>query len=213
MLRSGKTIGEVADLWSEFLTHVQRSYTKLRIACRAGSSKGWCDQVFAARNADDLLKYVLHARNADEHGVAAITHQKEGAVTKANAVSEGQSLGFRLVPANYGECSNTDFESVIIAVETDPSEASGDETGAHASRSQNILKLINGLAQEGVVNRKMCLDEARDRKLIVGKSPASTAEQFRRVLGELETASFILFDTKQIRLVPGATPNKPNGPP
>jgi len=28
----------------------------------------------------DLLKYVLHARNADEHGLAPVTTNKEGSI-------------------------------------------------------------------------------------------------------------------------------------
>jgi hypothetical protein len=79
-IRNARTLSEVADLWSSFLTHVQRSYTRLRIACRSGPSKGWCDEVWNTRNNDDLLKYVLHARNADEHGLAPITESKRGSI-------------------------------------------------------------------------------------------------------------------------------------
>jgi len=79
-LEKAKTLEEIADLWSGFLTHIQRSYTKLRVACRSGPSKGWCDNVFQTRNADELLNYVLHARNADEHGVAKITDEKQGGI-------------------------------------------------------------------------------------------------------------------------------------
>src|SRR5258707_10253620 len=79
-IRTVATLSEIADLWSGFLIHVQRSYTRLRIACRSGPSKGWCDQVWQTRNNDDLLKYVLHARNADEHGLAPVTTNKEGSI-------------------------------------------------------------------------------------------------------------------------------------
>jgi hypothetical protein len=80
-IRRAKTLQEIAELWSGFLTDIQRSYTKLRIACRSGPSKGWCDSVFSIRNADELLSYVLHARNADEHGVAKITDVKHGSMS------------------------------------------------------------------------------------------------------------------------------------
>jgi hypothetical protein len=89
-IREAKTLHEIADLWSGFLTHIQRSYTKLRIACRSGPSKGWCDNVFQTRNADALLNYVLHARNADEHGVAEVTEVKPGSI--AINPKQGNSL-------------------------------------------------------------------------------------------------------------------------
>src|SRR5690348_7732201 len=77
-IRSAKTLSEISDHWSGYLTHVQRAYTRLRIACREGGSKGWCDQVFNARDTDELLRYVHQARNADEHGVDKITEEKQG---------------------------------------------------------------------------------------------------------------------------------------
>src|SRR5258705_7260992 len=84
-IRQAKTLREITDLWSGFLTDIQRSYTKLRIACRSGPSKGWCDNVFHTRNADDLLNYVLHARNADEHGVAKIPSLSAGLLAELSS--------------------------------------------------------------------------------------------------------------------------------
>jgi hypothetical protein len=89
-IRAARTLQEVADLWSGFLKHIQRSYTKLRIACRSGPCKGWCDNVFHIRNGDELLNYVLHARNADEHGVAKITEETQGGI--GIGPKEGNSL-------------------------------------------------------------------------------------------------------------------------
>jgi hypothetical protein len=89
-IRNAKTLSEVADHWSDFLTHIQRAYTKLRISYRKGPSKGWCDQIFSLRDSDDLLKYVHQARHADEHGVERITEQKEGRI--AIGPKEGDSL-------------------------------------------------------------------------------------------------------------------------
>src|SRR5258708_7308976 len=57
-IRNARTLPEIADHWSGFLTDIQRAYTKLRIACREGPSKGWCDNVFGLRNTDELLRYV-----------------------------------------------------------------------------------------------------------------------------------------------------------
>lgn len=79
-MRAANNLQEIADLWSEHLTNLQRAFTKLRMACKEGASKGWCDNVFHERSKDPLLSYVLHARNADEHGVASITAHKAGTI-------------------------------------------------------------------------------------------------------------------------------------
>jgi hypothetical protein len=89
-IRNARTLPEIADHWSGFLTDIQRAYTKLRIACREGPSKGWCDNVFSLRNTDDLLRYVHQARHADEHGVAKITEEKQGTI--GVGPKEGDSL-------------------------------------------------------------------------------------------------------------------------
>jgi hypothetical protein len=80
-MRVTSNIRALAQLWSEFLTHLQRSFTKLKIATTNTSAKGWYDTVENIRKTDELLSYVRHARNADEHGVERITDQKPAHVT------------------------------------------------------------------------------------------------------------------------------------
>ena len=136
-------------------------------------------------------------------------------VTKANAAAEGQYLGFQLATIEYREPANADPETVIAAVEAefvgevDPIEP----TDGQSSRSERVLDLIGKMACEGLVDRYSCLAAARETKLVEGKTPASTAEQFRKVLVELKNADLIDFDNKKITLGLGATPNRPNGPP
>jgi hypothetical protein len=147
-----------------------------------------------------------------------VKHAKGGikrlVVTKANAVAEGQSLGFRLVPVEYRDHPNADAESVITAVEADLDEVgAADVVDGQPSRSEKILAMIEELAVAGVADRQACLQAARDRRLIEGKSLDSTAEQFRKVLVELRDADLIRFENKKISLGLGATPNRPNGPP
>jgi AAA domain len=135
-------------------------------------------------------------------------------VTKANAVAEGQSLGFRLVPVEYRDHPNADAESVITAAEADLDEdGSVDLADGQPSKSEKVLSMIQELAVGGVADRRACLDAARDRRLIEGKTPQSTAEQFRKVLIELRDADLIRFENTKISLGLGATPNRPNGPP
>lgn len=69
-----------AQSWSDFLSHVQRAFTKMKIATINGPSKGWYDKIENERHTDDLLSYIRHARNADEHGVDPVTIQKPGGI-------------------------------------------------------------------------------------------------------------------------------------
>jgi hypothetical protein len=55
---------------------LQRAFTKLKIAAKDGPAKGWYDKIEHARKTDELLIYVRHARNADEHGVEEITQKQ-----------------------------------------------------------------------------------------------------------------------------------------
>jgi hypothetical protein len=72
-MKAATNLNDLADRWSEFLTEVQRFYTRLMKATEHGPSKGWFDQVKNLRKTDPLLRYVHHARNADEHGIERIT--------------------------------------------------------------------------------------------------------------------------------------------
>ena len=142
---------------------------------------------------------------------------KRLSVTKANDVSEDQYLSFQLKPVEFQEHPNAEVETAIAAVEVDrgddedhPAELTDD---GQPSRLERILNLIDELASEGVGDRQLCLSTARERRLVEGKSAASTAEQFQKALVELKHASLIDFDNKKITLGLGATPNRPNGPP
>ena len=58
----------------------RRSFTKMKIAAKDGPSKGWYDNIENQRKADELLSYVRHARNADEHGIDRIVKKKSACV-------------------------------------------------------------------------------------------------------------------------------------
>jgi hypothetical protein len=119
-IRGANQLEKISELWSEYLTCIQRSYTKLRIACRNGPSKGWCDKVFHTRDDDELLKYVLHARNADEHGIAKITKEKSGGV--GLNPKEGNFLGVDELTISGGRLSMGPALAANAKIETFPAE-------------------------------------------------------------------------------------------
>lgn len=74
---------EVERHWSAFLVSIGRIYTKLEQGSKiSGTSKAWWGRKVHERKIDPLLKYLWHARNADEHTIRAVTEQYPGKVTK-----------------------------------------------------------------------------------------------------------------------------------
>lgn len=54
--------------WHEFLGAQHRVFARLKFVTMKDASKGWFDQVTNEQRSDDLLKYLLHARDQHEHG-------------------------------------------------------------------------------------------------------------------------------------------------
>ncbi|WP_157516583.1 MULTISPECIES: hypothetical protein [unclassified Methylosinus] len=80
-MEAAKTLDQLALLWEEFLIAQNGVYTRLKKATELGSAKGWFDRISNERSSDELLRYLLHARNAAEHGIERITSQEPGNVT------------------------------------------------------------------------------------------------------------------------------------
>jgi hypothetical protein len=79
-LAHSRSDDEIIDLWSEFLTEQHRFFNRLGNAMETRSEQGRWERIIAARKADPLLSYLLHARNADEHGRNSITAARQGSI-------------------------------------------------------------------------------------------------------------------------------------
>jgi hypothetical protein len=77
-MRSAATATDLELYWSEFLTHIQRAFLKLKKASERGAAKGWFHGIEHTRTTDEMLSYIRHARNADEHGIERITSKLPG---------------------------------------------------------------------------------------------------------------------------------------
>jgi hypothetical protein len=89
-MSKARTIFEVRDLWSEFLTCSQRFFS--RIAAGSESKDAvWHNVVRSARRKDPLLQYLEQARHADEHGIARIA---EGKIGKLEIGGPGSGSGY-----------------------------------------------------------------------------------------------------------------------
>jgi hypothetical protein len=80
-MRAANDIYALAGLWEEFLTLQQQVFLRLRKAFEHGQSQAWSDAVFNEQRTDEMLKYILHARNANEHGIDNITETSPSQLT------------------------------------------------------------------------------------------------------------------------------------
>jgi hypothetical protein len=64
-----------AAAWTDFLLAASVIYSKLGRGSRGhGTSEAWFGRLKHERKTDQLLSYIHHARNADEHGIGATTN-------------------------------------------------------------------------------------------------------------------------------------------
>jgi hypothetical protein len=70
LLEKPKNFSEAASAWFEFLLAANRIYSKLERGAKGnGRSMAWFGRMKHARKNDELLSYLHHARNAEEHGL------------------------------------------------------------------------------------------------------------------------------------------------
>jgi hypothetical protein len=76
VMEAAKTFAELESAWSDFLINAHRVYTKLEQGAKTnGKSKDWFGRKKHERKTDPLMRYMHHARNVDEHGLAEITER------------------------------------------------------------------------------------------------------------------------------------------
>lgn len=64
--------------WENFLSYIDRAYNKLSYASRLGGRvSGRIGLIKNARSQDELLQYLMQARNISEHGIEEITAVSE----------------------------------------------------------------------------------------------------------------------------------------
>jgi hypothetical protein len=63
--------------WKSFLTSHHRVFTKLDSSSKSPKNYDWWGRKVCQRRRDALLRYLFHARNADEHTIEEITGEDE----------------------------------------------------------------------------------------------------------------------------------------
>lgn len=121
-MKAAEDIVRLNRAWSEFLTEAQRVFTRMRKATNDGPSKGWFDGILNVRGDDDLLSYILHARNAEEHGIERITSARPGGL-KVNIGGDGYVDSMKIeqkadaVKVTYRGKNPITFEPIAASVD------------------------------------------------------------------------------------------------
>lgn len=81
LIRS-RSFTEAERAWSSFLTSAAGVYSKLEKGAKGNPrSEPWFGRLKNERRSDELLRYVHHARNSDEHGISEITTRHGGSLS------------------------------------------------------------------------------------------------------------------------------------
>jgi len=78
-MEGSEKLEDIESAWSDFLTAANRIFSKLEQGAKATEkSMGWFGQKKYERKTDSFLRYIHHARNVDEHGLARVTEKTAG---------------------------------------------------------------------------------------------------------------------------------------
>jgi hypothetical protein len=82
IIRTSPDFASVESAWSAFLVADGRIFTKLEQGSKSSTkSQAWWGQKLCQRRKDALLRYLFHARNADEHTIEKIAGPEETKIT------------------------------------------------------------------------------------------------------------------------------------
>lgn len=85
---------QVQDAWWSFLLAANGIYSQLEQGAKGhGQSEAWFGRKKHERKSDELLSYVHHARNADEHGIEGTTAEHGIYVTAGNRWTQVTNSG------------------------------------------------------------------------------------------------------------------------
>jgi hypothetical protein len=70
-MHSAKSFAEVEDAWNEYLSAIEKTWQRAKIACNANRTHlgKWREGQDALRQKDPLLRYLIQARQTDQHTI------------------------------------------------------------------------------------------------------------------------------------------------
>src|ERR1043166_1803667 len=95
-------LNDIREQWDNFLFATTTVYNKLKKGAQGhGKSQSWYGRIANARRKDELLRYLQHARDVEEHGLL------EGTEPTEEGVVIGPTFDPNEVPAVFTYKSNT----------------------------------------------------------------------------------------------------------
>ncbi|MCX7140509.1 MAG: hypothetical protein NT123_05280 [Proteobacteria bacterium] len=89
-MQSARDLNEYEKSWVDFLHYLDRAWNKLEKYARAGGSvQKHFSEVNRWRKEDELLRYLVQARNSDEHSIQEIVGKQAGCLTITGGIDGG----------------------------------------------------------------------------------------------------------------------------
>lgn len=98
-LLNATSLAEAEDHWVEFLHRLDRIWNKAEAHfCLSPKWRGWSGPYSHTRRKDPLLRYMVHARNCAEHGLASLAEKLPGSFRAGVMFPKpGASTEFRMM--------------------------------------------------------------------------------------------------------------------
>jgi len=78
-IRDSNSIHHIASAWTDFLSASATIFSKLEKGTKGNNrAEPWFGRIKSERKTDELLRYIHHARNSDEHGIAEVVQKSMG---------------------------------------------------------------------------------------------------------------------------------------
>ncbi len=91
-MKRAESLNALEALWKRFLHHVDRVWNKAEAHyCKSPKWPNWGGKYIRLRRQDELLSYLVAARNADEHSISEVTALQGGSF-RINARDPNQGL-------------------------------------------------------------------------------------------------------------------------
>lgn len=105
---------DVELAWKRFLHHIDRCWNKAEAHFhRSPKWVGWSGKYVALRRRDELLSYLIAARNADEHTVAELARHEPGHLAISPAIPGGD-VYIRNLTIENGVIQNMDIPTPYL---------------------------------------------------------------------------------------------------
>lgn len=89
-MQSARSLNEYEKSWLDFLHYLDRAWNKLVQHSHAeGSAQKYLSEVNRLRKEDELLRYLVQARNTDEHSIQEIVGKQAACLTITGGIGGG----------------------------------------------------------------------------------------------------------------------------